>query len=55
MPNLNELITIIVNLVSDYYFPVLISVPISLLLYLIFHRYNHSIVVNLGDHRWLIK
>ena len=55
MPNLNELITTIVNLISDYYFPVLISVPISLLLYLIFHRYNHSIVVNLGGHRWLIK
>ena len=55
MSNFNELMTLAGNLISDYYFPVLISIPISLLLYLIFHRYNHSIVVNLGGHRWLIK
>ncbi|MBC7405968.1 MAG: hypothetical protein H7230_00645 [Candidatus Parcubacteria bacterium] len=55
MLNINELMNTIWTLVTDYYFPVLISVPISLLLYLIFHRYNHSIVVNLGEHRWVIK
>jgi hypothetical protein len=33
----------------------LVSVPLSLLLYLMFSKYRHYILVDLGHHKWLIK
>jgi hypothetical protein len=33
----------------------LISVPLSLLLYMVFSKYRHYILIDLGFHKWLIK
>jgi len=41
--------------IQDMYVVFLISVPLSLLLYLIFSRYRHWLLVDLGNHKWLIK
>lgn len=51
LPKMPDLIQII----QDFYLPVLISIPLSFLLYLLFHKYRHWILVNLGEHKWLIK
>lgn len=40
---------------ADYYLVFLISIPLSLLLYLYFSKHRHWIVVDLGHHRWLTK
>jgi len=41
--------------IQDMYVVFLISVPLSLLLYLIFSRYRHWMLIDLGNHKWLIK
>jgi len=33
----------------------MISIPISLLLYLLFNRYRQKMLIDLGQHKWLIK
>jgi len=57
---LNDIINIfgvesINKTVQDMFAAFFISVPLSLLLYLIFSRYRHWTLVDLGDHKWLIK
>jgi hypothetical protein len=45
----------LVQSLNDIFNIFLISVPLSLLLYLIFAKYKKWIVVDLGNHKWLIK
>ncbi len=33
----------------------LVSIPLSILLYILFSKYRHYMLVDLGDHKWLIK
>ncbi len=33
----------------------LVSMPLSLLLFLMFTKYKHSKLVDLGFHKWIIK
>jgi hypothetical protein len=39
----------------DIYWIFVVAIPLSLLLYLIFDRYKHKILVDLGHHKWIIK
>jgi hypothetical protein len=39
----------------DLYAILAFAIPISLLFYLIFDRYKHKILVDLGHHKWIIK
>ncbi len=41
--------------VGELYVLFLISVPLSLLLFILFNRRRHKMVVDLGEHKWLIK
>gem|GEM_PF-4101344 len=43
------------NNLSQLYIVFLITVPLSLMLYLIFNKYQHQILVDLGDHKWLVR
>jgi hypothetical protein len=45
----------IIKSAEDLYVIFLISVPLSLLLYLVFSKYRHWVLVDLGFHKWLIK
>jgi hypothetical protein len=40
---------------GDIFVIFMISAPLSLLLFLIFNRYRHWILVDLGTHKWLVK
>jgi hypothetical protein len=40
---------------GELYILFLISVPLSLLLYLLFNRHRSKMLVDLGFHKWLIK
>ena len=40
---------------QDIFIIFVISVPLSLLLFLIFNRYRHWMLVDLGFHKWLVK
>jgi hypothetical protein len=33
----------------------LVSVPLSVLLYIVFSKHRHWLVVDLGHHTWLVK
>lgn len=44
----------VVNLGSESYIAFLVAIPISFLLYLVYNRLQHKILVNLGDQKWLI-
>lgn len=41
--------------IQQLYIIFLVSVPLSLLLYLMFTKYRHYMLVELGHHKWLIK
>jgi len=41
--------------IGELYILFLISVPLSLLLFMLFNRHRNKILVDLGDHKWLIK
>lgn len=41
--------------VGELYILFLISVPLALLLFILFNRHRHKLLVDLGDHKWLIK
>jgi hypothetical protein len=41
--------------VGEIYILFIISVPLSLLLYMLFNRHRDKIMVDLGEHKWLIK
>ena len=41
--------------VGELYILFLISVPLALLLFILFNRHRHKMLVDLGDHKWLIK
>ena len=43
------------SLVADYYVVFLVSIPISLLLYLYYSKHRHWLLVDLGHHQWLTK
>ena len=40
---------------GEFYLLFLITVPLSLLLFLLFSRKKHKTLVDLGEHRWLVK
>jgi hypothetical protein len=40
---------------SEIYIAFLIAIPLSILLYILFNKYQHKILVDLGYHKWLIK
>jgi hypothetical protein len=33
----------------------LLSIPLSLFFYILYSRYRHWILVDLGEHKWLVK
>lgn len=39
----------------DLYLIFTITVPISILVYLIFERYRIKMFVDLGNHKWIVK
>jgi hypothetical protein len=39
----------------DYYFIGIVTIPISILAYLIFDRYKFKTMVDLGNHKWIIN
>jgi hypothetical protein len=39
----------------DLYLIFTITVPISILIYLIFERYRIKLFVDLGNHKWIVK
>lgn len=39
----------------DLYLIFTITVPISILIYLIFERYRIKMFVDLGNHKWIVK
>jgi hypothetical protein len=39
----------------DLYYIFAITVPISILIYLIFERYRIKLFVDLGNHKWIVK
>ncbi len=39
----------------DLYLIFAITVPISILVYLIFERYRTKLFVDLGNHKWIVK
>jgi hypothetical protein len=41
--------------VAEMYVLFLISVPLSLLLFILFSHHRHKTLVDLGEHKWLIK
>ena len=43
------------SLVADYYVVFLVSIPISLLLYLYYSKHRHWLLIDLGHHKWLTK
>jgi hypothetical protein len=45
----------IVSSLQQIYIVFLISVPLSLLLFIMFTKYRHYLLVDLGHHKWLIK
>lgn len=40
---------------GELYILFLISVPLSLLLFILFNKHRTKILVDLGDHKWIIK
>jgi hypothetical protein len=40
---------------ADLYLIFTITVPISILVYLIFERYRIKMFVDLGNHKWIVK
>ena len=39
----------------DLYLIFVIAIPISILAYLIFDKYRHKILVDLGQHKWIVR
>lgn len=40
---------------GEVYIMFLISVPLSLLLFFLFSKKRHKTLVDLGEHKWLVK
>ena len=53
--NLNTLMDFAIKTFSESYIAAFIAVPMSMLLFLLFSKFHHKIIVNLGDQKWLIK
>ena len=41
--------------IMDLYLIFTFSVPVSILIYLIFDKYRHKILVELGQHKWIVR
>jgi hypothetical protein len=39
----------------DYYFIFITTIPTSILAYLIFDRYKLKIMIDLGNHKWIVR
>lgn len=52
---INDWIGKITTLWSEIYIVFFITLPVSFLIFIVFNKLQHKIIVNLGDQKWLIK
>jgi uncharacterized protein with PQ loop repeat len=52
--NFQDLYGLFTKLASESYIAFFITIPISFLLFLIYNKLQHKILINLGDQKWLI-
>jgi hypothetical protein len=45
----------VLGVLSNLWQVAILAIPISLLMYIMTQKYNHYILVDTGNHKWLIK